>query len=123
MFEFETYAVLPHIFHSCIVISKALALDGSLHYVQRVPYAAIWSIFLLVSIIRYCSIQLSAVSKRLDVRDVVFAARFRYQLIVWIWSFDTLYRLLHAHVAYEIDTAKIIAVFYRIFYCLCDLIR
>ena len=32
-------------------------------------------------------------------------------------------RLLHAHIAYETDTAKIIAAFCRISYCLLDLIR
>ena len=54
----------------------------------------------------------------------VFAIRFRYQLAVFgvrvlIW----LSRLLHAHIAYEIDTNKIIAAFFRISYCLLDLIR
>ena len=34
-----------------------------------------------------------------------------------------LFRLLHAHIAYELDTAKIIATFRRIFYCLYDLMR
>ena len=37
-------------------------------------------------------------------------------------SIDRLSRLLHAHIAYEIDTAKIIAAFSRISYCLHDLI-
>ena len=54
----------------------------------------------------------------------VFAIRFRYQLGIFrmrvlIW----LSRLLHAHIAYEIDTNKIIAAFFRISYCLLDLIR
>ena len=56
--------------------------------------------------------------------DVVFAIRFLYQLAVFemqllIW----LSRLLHAHIANEIDTDKIIAAFFRISYCLLDLIR
>ena len=56
--------------------------------------------------------------------DAVFAIRFRYQLAiigmrVLIW----LSRLIHAHIAYEIDTDKIIAAFFRISYCLLDLIR
>ena len=56
--------------------------------------------------------------------DAVFAIRFRYQLAIFgmrvlIW----LSRLLHAHIAYEIDTDKIIAAFVRISYCLLDLIR
>ena len=56
--------------------------------------------------------------------DVVFAIRFRYQMVIFgmrvlIW----LSRLLHAHIAYEIDTDKIIAEFIRISYCFLDLIR
>ena len=56
--------------------------------------------------------------------DAVFAIRFRCQLAiigmrVLIW----LSRLLHSHIAYEIDTGKIIAAFFRISYCLLDLIR
>ena len=56
--------------------------------------------------------------------DAVFDIRFRYQLAIFgmpvlIW----LSRLLHAHIAYEIDTHKIIAAFFRISYCLLDLIR
>ena len=56
--------------------------------------------------------------------DAVFAIRFRYQLtmfgnrvLIWIT------RLLHVHIAYEIDADKIIAAFFRISYCLLDLIR
>ena len=56
--------------------------------------------------------------------DAVFAIRFRYQLAIFgmrvlIW----LSRLLNAHIAYEIDTDKIIAAFFRISYCLINLIR
>ena len=56
--------------------------------------------------------------------DAVFGIRFRYQLAIFamrvlIWPS----RLLHAHIAYEIDTDKIIAAFFRISYCLLDLIR
>ena len=56
--------------------------------------------------------------------DAVFAIRFRYQLAIFgtpvlIW----LSLLLHAHIAYEIDSDKIIAAFFRISYCLLDLIR
>ena len=56
--------------------------------------------------------------------DAVFAVRFRYQLAIFglrvlIW----LSRLLHAHIAYWIDTDKIIAAAFRISYCLLDLIR
>ena len=55
---------------------------------------------------------------------VVFADRFRCPLTLFgsrIWI--GLSRLLHAHIAYEIYTAKFIAAFCRIFYCLYDYIR
>ena len=56
--------------------------------------------------------------------DAVFANRFHYQLTMFgirvlIWQS----RLLHAYIAYEIDTAKIIAAFFRISNCLLDVIR
>ena len=56
--------------------------------------------------------------------DAIFDVRFRYQLAIFgmralLW----LSRLLHARIAYEIDTVKIIAEFLRISYCLLDLIR
>ena len=56
--------------------------------------------------------------------DALFAIRFRYQLAIFgmqllIW----LSRLLHAHIANEIYTDKIIAAFFRISYYLLDLIR
>ena len=56
--------------------------------------------------------------------DAVFADRFRYQLTMF--GFPVLIGLsrpLHAHIAYEIDTSKIIAAFFRISYCLHDFIR
>ena len=49
--------------------------------------------------------------------EVVYAGPFRYQLAMFgirvlIWLFG----LLHAHIAYEIDTNKIIAASFRISY-------
>ena len=38
-------------------------------------------------------------------------------------SIDRLSRLLHYHVEYERDIAKIIAAFYQIFHCVHDLLR
>ena len=56
--------------------------------------------------------------------NVVFAYRFRCQLTVFgIRVLICLYRLLHARIAYEIDTPKIIAASCRISYWLHDLIR
>ena len=54
----------------------------------------------------------------------VFADRFRYQLTMFgIHVLIGLSRRLHAHIAYETDTGKIIAAFFRISDCLHDLIR
>ena len=56
--------------------------------------------------------------------DVVFVDRFHYQLtLFWNRLFIGLSRLLHAHIAYEIDNAKVIAAFCWISYWLSDLIR
>ena len=56
--------------------------------------------------------------------DAVSADRFRYQLTMFgIGVLIGLSRLLHAHIAYDSDPAKIIAAFFRISYCLHDLIR
>ena len=50
--------------------------------------------------------------------DAVFADRFRYVLTMFeIAVLIGLYRLLHADISYEIDTAKIIAAIFRISYC------
>ena len=56
--------------------------------------------------------------------DEDFADRFRYQLAIF-WIRVLIWRswLLHAHIAYTTDGAKIIAAFCRISYCLHDLIR
>ena len=92
--------ILAWINHSCIVINKLLVLDGSLHYVQCVPYAAILQIFLLFSQIWYCRVQSPAVFKQQDVRWCSFRRMIPLSLI-----------LLYAHFAYERDTAKILAAF------------
>ena len=56
--------------------------------------------------------------------DAISAVRFRYQLTMFgIRLLIGLSRLLHTHIAYETDTAKIIAALFRIPYCLHDLIR
>ena len=56
--------------------------------------------------------------------NTVFADRFHCQLNMFgIGVLIGLSRLLLAHIAYEIDTAKIIAAFCRIAHCLHDLIR
>ena len=60
--------ILAWINHSCIVIHKLMPLDGSLHYVQCVPNAAILQIYLLFSMIWYCRIQSPAVAKQQDIR-------------------------------------------------------
>ena len=56
--------------------------------------------------------------------DVVFADRFRYPLTMfWNRVGKGLSRLVHAHIPYEIDNAKIIAAFCRISCYLYDYIR
>ena len=56
--------------------------------------------------------------------DAVFANRILYQSAMFgIPVLTWLSRLLHAHIAYIIDGANIIASFCRISYCLHDLIR
>ena len=55
--------------------------------------------------------------------DAVFADRFRYQLAMFgVRVLIGLSRLLHDHIAYETDGAKVDAAFCRISYCLHDLI-
>ena len=50
--------------------------------------------------------------------DAISADPFRYQLTMFgIRLLIGLSRLLHAHIAYEIDTAKIIAAFFQISNC------
>ena len=80
--------------------------------------------FSIFSMTWYCRIQSSACANDKKYHDVVFVGRFRYQLTMFgnrvlIWYS----RLLHARIAYEIDTVKIIAAFCRISYSLHDLIR
>ena len=101
-----------------------MVLDGSKRYVQCVLYAQICRFF-------YCLAWFDTVefnwmpcpNNKMD-DNAVFADRFHSQLTMFrIRALIGLSRLLHAHIAYEIDTAKIIAAFYRISYCLHDLIR
>ena len=56
--------------------------------------------------------------------DVVFADRYRYPLTMfWSRVWIGLSLLIHGHIAYEIDTSKIIAAFCRISLFLRHLIR
>ena len=56
--------------------------------------------------------------------DADFAVRFLYQLNVFgIRVLIGLSRLIHTHIACEIDTAKITAAIFQISYLLHDLIR
>ena len=76
--------------------------------------------YCLLDLIRYNSIVCHVQTNKMC-GDAVFANRFHYQLTMFgmrvlIW----LSRLVHAHIAYEIDTDKIIAAFCRISYCLHD---
>ena len=56
--------------------------------------------------------------------DAISADRFRYQLTMFgIIVFIGLSRLIHTHIACELDTAKITAAIFRISYRLHDLMR
>ena len=55
--------------------------------------------------------------------DAAFDVRFRYPFTMfWNRVLTALFRLLHAHIAYEINTSQFIAAFCRIGNCLHDLI-
>ena len=115
---------LAWINHSCNIIHKLFVLVGSLHYVQCVPYAAILQIFLLFSRIWYCWNQLPAVSKQRDVRWRGFRWSIPLSIDnVWNSSIDRAISTPSCYIAYEIDTAKIIAAIFRISYWLHYLIR
>ena len=80
--------------------------------------------FLLFTMILYCRIQLPVVYKQRDLRWCSFRWSIPPSIdYVSSSSIARLSLLLHAHIAYEIDTAKIIAAFCRISYWLYDLIR
>ena len=111
-------------YRSCFVIHMSLLLYGSLHYVHCFPYAEILQIFLLFSMIWNCRIQSPAVSKQRDVRW----CGVRYSIPIWIGY------LWNACIDMAISTPscscciwnrylQIIAAFFRISYCLLDLIR
>ena len=73
------------IYRRCIVIHTSLVLDGSLHYVQCVPYAEFLQIFLLFSMIWNCRIQSPAVSKQRDARGCGFGCSISIS-IGYLWS-------------------------------------
>ena len=102
-----------------------MVLDGSQHYVQCVPFAEILQIFYCLAwfdTVEFNWMRVQKTNKMYD--NAVLADRFHCQLTMFrIRVLIGLSRLVHAHIAYEIDTAKIIAAFCRISYCLHDLIR
>ena len=103
---------------TCIVILKGLVLDGSLQYVQCVPYSEILQIFLLICMIDTVDfIHLPCPNdNRYD--DAVFVDRFPYQLTMFENRLLIGLSLLHhAHNAHETDTSKIKAQFCRMSYC------
>ena len=96
------------IYRSCIVINKSLVLDGSLHYLQCVTYAA--NLQFLYCLAWFDTVEFNRLPcpKNEMYDDAVFAIRFPYQLTMFgirilIW----ISRLLHAHIAYEIVIKKI----------------
>ena len=115
---------LAWINHSCIVIRKLLVLDGSLHYEQCVQYAAIMQIFYCLPWFDIVEFNCLPCPNNEMYDDAGFADRCRYQLIMFeIRVLIGYLDFLVLKIAYEMDTAKIIAAFCLISYCLYDLIR
>ena len=109
---------------SCIVIHKSLVLDGSLHYLQCVTYVAFCRFFYCLAWSESVEFNRLPCPNNEMYGDAVFAIRLRYQLAIFgMRVLICLSRLLHAHIAHEIDTDKIIAAVFRISYYLLDLIR
>ena len=78
----------------------------------------------ILSKIWYFRIQSLAESKQRDVRWCGFRWSIPLSIdYVWNSSIDMAVSTPHAHIAYKIDTDKIILTFFRISYCLHDLIR
>ena len=101
-----------------------MVLDGSQHYVQCVPYAEILQIFYCLAWFDTVELNWMPYPNNKMYDNAVFDEWFHCQLTMFeIRVLVGLSRLIHAHIAYEIDTAIIIAAFCRIFYCLHDLIR
>ena len=110
--------------HSCIVIHNLLVLDALLHYMQRVPYAQFCRFHYCLAWFDTVEFNCLPCPNNEMYDDAVIADRFRYQLTMFGFRvLIGLSRLLHAHIAYEIYTAKIVAAFCWISYCLHDLIR
>ena len=112
------------IYGKCIVFHNAMVLDGALQYVQWVPFAKIMQILYCLAWFDTVEFNrlLCANNKMHD--EVVFDDRFLYSLTMFgNRVLIMLSRLVHAHIAYEIGAAKIIAAFCRISYCLYDIIR
>ena len=110
--------ILEGNYRSCIAIFMALVLDGSLHYVQSVPYPEILQIFLLICMIWYCwKFRLPCPNDK-GYYGVDFDGRFSYQLAMFEFRLlKGLSWLLHAHNKYEKDTVKIIPALGRISCC------
>ena len=114
MFGIRVFIWLSRHIHSCI----AYEIDTS-----KIIATFIRICYCLHNLIRLNSIVCHIQTTRCTIL-LVFADRFRYLLTMFgIRVLIGLSRLLHAHIAYEIDTAKIIAAFSRISYCLLDFIR
>ena len=115
--------ILAWIYHNCIVIHKALVLSDSLQYVHCVHIPKFYRLFyrfLWFDTVEFNRLQCANDKKY---ADAIFADRIRYQLTMFRFGLlSSLSRFLHVHIAYETDSAKVIA-FCRNSYCLPDSIR
>ena len=111
------------IYRSCILFHKALVLDGSLHYVQCAHYAGMLRIFQLLAWFDTVEFSRLPCSNEEKYDHVVIIERWLYQLTrFWDQLLIVLSPLIHAYIAYKIDSAKIVSVFSRISFWLYDLI-
>ena len=109
---------LAWINHSSIAIHKLLVLDGSLHYVQCVTYAEFCRYFYCLAWFGTVEYNCLPCPNNEVYDDAVFADRFHCQLTMFgIRVLIGLSLHHHAHIADEIDTAKIIAACCRISCC------
>ena len=110
--------------HNFNVIHNLLVLDGWLHYVQDDPYAETLQIFYCLALFDTVEFNCLPCANNEMYDDAVFADRLRFKFTMFgIRILIGLSRLVHAHIAYEIDPAKIFAAFSRFSYWLHDLIR
>ena len=126
--ELERYAVgyIFEIEFTAVVLQSISRwyYTGSLHHVQCVPYAEILQIFLLFCMIWNCRIQSPAVSKERDVRWCGFPYSIPISIgYLWNACIDMAFSTPSCSYCIWNRYWQNHAAFFRISYCLLDLIR